>query len=79
MPIIQPGNGTVSINIVATERIRGVIKLDLKIVRKVSGINLPVNCYIVQGESVGSWLVVDYDLINTLCFYLTVHIRIYVL
>jgi len=79
MPIIQPGNGSISVSIIATERIKGIIKADLKIVRKVSGIKLPVNCYIVEGESVGSWLVVDFDLIHTLCFYLIVHIRIYVL
>jgi hypothetical protein len=79
MPIIQPGAGKVSISIAAGEIIRGVIKVDLKIVRKVSGIKLPVNCYIVEGEYIGSWLVIDFDLIISVYFYLIVHILIYVL
>ncbi|UJR33828.1 hypothetical protein I4U23_021252 [Adineta vaga] len=54
MPIIQPGEGTVSVSVAATENIKGVIKADLNIIRKVSGIQLPIKCYIVEGEFVGS-------------------------
>ena len=54
MPIIQPGAGKISFSIAATENIKGVIKADVNIVRTVSGIKLPVRCYIVQGENVGS-------------------------
>ncbi|CAF0878512.1 unnamed protein product [Rotaria sordida] len=54
MPIVQPGKGTLSFAIAASEPIQGVIKMTLDIVRKVSGIPLPVRCYIVQGEQVGS-------------------------
>jgi hypothetical protein len=55
MPILQPGAGKLSFAVTANENIRGVIKADLKIVRIVSGIKLPVNCYKVEGENLGSW------------------------
>jgi hypothetical protein len=61
MPILHPHPGKLSLAVVANENIRGVIKLDLKILRKVSGISLPVRCYQVDGEWVGSWLVFDFD------------------
>ncbi|CAF1153810.1 unnamed protein product [Adineta steineri] len=54
MPIIHPGKVTLSVDISATEPIRGVIKADVKLIRTVSGIKLPVSCYIVEGEQVGS-------------------------
>ncbi|CAF1263111.1 unnamed protein product [Adineta ricciae] len=54
MPVIQPGEGTLSFAASTTEFIKGVIKADLKIVRTVSGIKLPISCYIVEGEKVGS-------------------------
>jgi hypothetical protein len=55
MPIIQPGPGKVSIAVEATEKIQGVIKADINIVRTVNRIKLPVRCYIVEGENFGSW------------------------
>jgi len=54
MPILHPAPGKISISIQANENIKGVIKADLNIVRKVSGIALPVRCYVVNGENVGS-------------------------
>ena len=54
MPIIQPGKGRVSLALAANENIQGVVKLNLNIVRTVSGIKLPVRCYVVNGEQVGS-------------------------
>ena len=61
MPVIQPGEGTLSFAASTTEFIKGVIKADLKIVRTVSGIKLPISCYIVEGEKVGSWYRTDYS------------------
>ena len=55
MPIIQPGPGTVSFSVAATQKIQGVIKADVNILRTVKGIKLPVRCYQVNGENVGSW------------------------
>ena len=55
MPIIQPGSGKVTLNILATEPIKGVVQTELKIVRTVNKIKLPVNCYKVEGEFFGSW------------------------
>jgi len=59
MPIIQPGTGKISFAIAATEHIKGIIKADLKIVRTVSGIKLPINCYKVEGENIGSCVYTD--------------------
>jgi hypothetical protein len=79
MPILQPGTGKVSFAIAANENIKGIIKADLKIVRTVSGIKLPVNCYKVEGENFGSWLVFNFYLILLFYFYYSVHILIYAL
>ena len=57
MPIIQPGPGKLSFAVSSTERIRGVIKADVNIMRTVNKIKLPVRCYIVEGENFGSWYV----------------------
>jgi len=54
MPIIQPGTGKISFSIAAEEEIKGVVKADVKILRTVSGIKLPINCYKVEGENFGS-------------------------
>jgi len=54
MPIIQPGTAKLTFSISTTEFIKGVIKADLNIIRKVSGIPLPVKCYIIDGHPVGS-------------------------
>ena len=55
MPMIHPGPGSLSVSISAGETIKGVIKADVKIVRIVSNIKLPVSCYIHEGELIGSW------------------------
>ena len=55
MPIIQPGVGKISLSVATTQKIQGVIKADVNILRTVKGIKLPVRCYQVNGENVGSW------------------------
>lgn len=55
MPILHPAPGKISAAIEATEIISGVIKADVKIIRTVNKIKLPVGCYIHQGVQYGSW------------------------
>lgn len=55
MPILHPAPGKISAAIEASEIISGVIKADVKIVRTVNKIKLPVGCYIHQGVQYGSW------------------------
>lgn len=69
MPIIQPGEGTLSFAASTTELIKGVIKADLKIVRTVSGIKLPISCYSYEGEKVGSWYRTDFSELISLNFH----------
>lgn len=57
MPMVHPGPVSLSASLSTTEKISGVIKADVKILRTVSGIKLPVNCYIHEGEYMGSWFV----------------------
>ena len=79
MPIVQPGSGKISMAVEAAENIQGVLKADVNIVRKVSGINLPIRCYLVDGENVGSWFVDDFSFVISFGkIYFTVPIRIYV-
>ena len=61
MPLLHPGSATLSASISTTEKIKGVIKADVKILRIVSGIKLPINCYIHEGEYIGSWFVPEID------------------
>lgn len=55
MPILHPAPGRLSVAMEASERISGVVKADVKIVRTVNKIKLPVGCYIHQGVQYGSW------------------------
>ena len=55
MPILHPATGRLSAAIEASELISGVVKADVKIVRTVNKIKLPVGCYIHQGVQYGSW------------------------
>ncbi|CAF2330924.1 unnamed protein product [Rotaria sp. Silwood2] len=73
MPIVQPGTGTLSFAVAATERIQGVIKAKIDIKRKVGGIALPVSCYIVQGEQVGSCTYPDFCALLKRVFKYEVH------
>jgi hypothetical protein len=59
MPILHPAPGKLSFAVAANEPIKGVIKAELKIVRKVSGISLPIRCYVIEGEHVGSCVYPD--------------------
>ena len=34
--------------------IKGVIKADVKIIKKIGGLTLPVNCYLSNGTYIGS-------------------------
>ena len=63
MPIVQPGTGKLSFTVEAIKPLKGVMKVDLNILRTVSGIKLPIRCYKVQNEDVGSWLVLNFDYI----------------
>ncbi|CAF1033534.1 unnamed protein product [Didymodactylos carnosus] len=54
MPIIQPGEIQLSFAAILETDIKGVVKFDLKIIRTVSGIKLPIKCYTVNGRNIGS-------------------------
>jgi len=43
-----------------TQSINGMIKSDIKIIRRISGLNLKVSCYLVDGNYVGSCVNIDF-------------------
>ncbi|CAF1180594.1 unnamed protein product [Didymodactylos carnosus] len=54
MPVTSPGNAVITFKAHTTRPIKGVLRTKLDIMRTVSGIPLPVRCYIVDGKEVGS-------------------------
>ena len=69
MPIVQPGTASLSFAVEATKPLKGVLKADVNILRTVSGIRLPIRCYKVQGEDIGSWLVSNFDIMTYYNYY----------
>ena len=47
MPIVQPGTGKISFNAALTRPLNGKLSVDLNIVRKVSGVALPVRWLVI--------------------------------
>ena len=58
-PIIQPGLMNVILDIKNTQEIRGQVKADLNIIRTVSGLKIPIRCYLSAGIYVGSCIYQD--------------------
>lgn len=54
MPAIHPGRSFLDLKINLKRDIVGKLKTSFNIVRKVSGVNLPIRCYIANGVYVGS-------------------------
>ena len=54
VPVLHPAPGKIVASIAATEKISGVIKAEVKIVRTVNKIKLPVGCYVHEGVQYGS-------------------------
>jgi len=54
MPIKQPGMANIRLDAFFKRRLQGRIRAELNIIRTVSGIPLPVRCYLAGGFHVGS-------------------------
>ena len=54
MPILQPGEATLNFRMNLKRALNGKLKTTLNIVRSVSGVALPIRCYIASGVYVGS-------------------------
>jgi len=54
MPIVQPGTATLNFRAKFKRRIGGALKTDLNIIRTVSGLKIPIRCYLAAGIFVGS-------------------------
>lgn len=54
MPIVQPGNVDISFRADLKRDLVGGLQTELNIVRSVSGIKLPIRCYVAGGVQVGS-------------------------
>lgn len=80
MPIRHPGNATLQFKATTTQNIKGVIRADVNITRIVSNIKLPIKCYKVDGEDVGSWFVfhLQNNFIISIYLYILVYILIFV-
>ena len=59
MPIEHPGPMPFILSGRVKREIRGVVKSDFKIIRTVSGIALPIRCYLVNGNYIGSCVYPD--------------------
>jgi hypothetical protein len=54
MPLLQPGNAQLTFEADFSRAMEGPLKTDLKIVRSVNGLALPIRCYQAAGIFVGS-------------------------
>lgn len=54
MPILQPGEATLNFRMNLKRALNGKLKTTLNIVRSVSGVALPIRCYLAAGVYVGS-------------------------
>ena len=54
MPILQPGLAYLNLKINLKRALSGKLNTKINIIRTVSGISLPVRCYVAAGVDVGS-------------------------